>query len=409
MNHHFSSDPKKGSLQDDCKPYDKTRNSIKRVEICYLFHREMDCIGIRFPFDLLISTFIKNMPGVIYSKTHLCYYIKYEPELFNQLIASIKEAGVFPDYKGFNREMSRKANEKKTGIKEIPMEIPVEKISGECKEAIERFAKYLKQMRYSASTVKTYQNALTVFLIFTRKNPNAIGYKDLETFNDQYILKHGYSTSYQNQVINAIKLYFEKYENTQLDINKLERPRKSERLPKVIDKKRVQQLLQSVANKKHQVALMLIYSIGLRAGELINLKISDINGEEKTVTIRHGKGDKDRTLPISERLLILLRTYYKMYKPKIYLIEGQFVGMPYSKRSLSEVFRQQSQRVFGKNDYTLHSLRHSFATHHLEAGVDLRYIQELLGHKSSKTTEIYTHVSIRSLKNIKSLTDDFDI
>jgi integrase/recombinase XerD len=407
MKHDTPSDPSNGSLRHQIN-----NSNIKlnwEVQLIYLWHKDMNCIGIRFHFDSLIKNFIQSLEHIKYSNSHQCYYLKYEKPVFEELIVKFKEAGIYPNYKGFFQDMASYTGNKDFRDEADKINPSAESLSKENQLAIEQFTKYLKLKRYSSSTVKTYKNALTVFLSFAKKNPDTIGYNDLETFNNDYILKQGFSASYQNQVVNAIKLYFAKYENKQLNINLLERPRKSERLPKVIDKKLIQQFIQSIANKKHQMAMMLIYSLGLRMGELINLKLNDINGTDKTVTIRHGKGDKDRVLPISEKTLVMLRTYYKMYKPKIYLIEGQHKGMPYSSRSLSEVFRQHSERVFGKNNFALHSLRHSFATHHLEAGVDLRYIQELLGHKSSKTTEIYTHVTIRSLKNIKSLTDDFDL
>lgn len=381
----------------------------KEVKLEYFFHKDMHCIGIRYPFDPIINEFIKSLKGSKFSKSNKCYYLQYDGGAFRQLIDTLKCAGIYPDYRGYFQNMAIQTNRKSDPKQDKKLTQYPESFNEECHKAIERFARYLKQIRYSNSTIKTYKNALTVFLAYTKKDPQEIAFEDFELFNHEYILKQGYSASYQNQVINAIKLYFEKYQSYSLDINQLERPRKSDRLPKVIDKKRVEQLLQGIGNMKHKMALTLIYGLGLRVGELINMKLEDIDGTQKTATIRQGKGNKDRVLPLSEKQLTMLRNYYKVYKPKIYLIEGQFEGMPYSKRSLSTVFKQQSERVFGRNNYTLHSLRHSFATHNLEAGVDLRYIQELLGHKSSKTTEIYTHVSILSLKNIKTLTDDFDL
>ncbi|MBK9729612.1 MAG: tyrosine-type recombinase/integrase [Saprospiraceae bacterium] len=386
-----------------------TKALPRKVRIQHIFHKNSDCCGIYFQYDKEIIEFIKSLPGLFYSKTYRCYYFFYEDNRFKECIESFHNAGIFPDYRGLSLSIKKRVE---NNIKLTNSTI-LNSNKTDCYESSKNFAdqfgNYLEQLRYSSSTVKTYKNALFVFLNSMNKNPAEIQNVDLEIFNQEYILKQGYSVSYQNQVVNALKLYFEKYQNKLLDINQLERPRKSSRLPKVIDKKQVEQLLKTIANKKHQMALSLIYSLGLRAGELINLKIKDINGNQKTVTIRHGKGDKDRVVPISEKMLIFLRNYYKIYKPKIYLIEGQFEGMPYSIRSLALVFRAQSERILGPNNFTLHSLRHSFATHNLEAGVDLRYIQELLGHKSSKTTEIYTHVSIRSLKNIKSLTDDFEL
>lgn len=141
----------------------------------------------------------------------------------------------------------------------------------------------------------------------------------------------------------------------------------------------------------------------------MNLRLEDIRSRDLVLTIRGGKGDRDRSLPFSENLLKRIRNYYRLYKPQLYLFEGEKAGTKYSARSLSAVFSRASDAIWPGHHYTLHCLRHSFATHNLEAGVDLRYIQELLGHKSSRTTEIYTYVSIRNLRNIKTLTDEFDL
>ncbi len=394
--------PKKGS-------YQSSEIKTNQVQLIYFYHKEMHCIGLHFTCNSILSGFIKNIEGSKYSSSQKCYYLKYEESTFKQLIDIFKMGGIYPDYRGFFQNMEAHSKNQVTNKANKNINPEPTLLCEESNSAIELFTRYLQQKRYGTSTIKTYKNALTVFLTHTKKKPEEIRYEDLELFNHEYILKYGYSTSYQNQVVNAIKLYFEKYQNNHLDITKLERPRKSSRLPKVIDKNNVEKLLKSITNKKHQIALTLIYELGLRSGELINLKLKDINGTDRTVIIRQAKGAKDRILPISEKMLIKLRNYYTICKPKTYLIEGEHQGMPYSQRSLSAVFRQNCDRVFGKGSFVTHSLRHSFATHNMDAGVDLRFIQEMLGHKSSKTTEIYTHVSMRSLKNIKSLTDDFDI
>jgi integrase/recombinase XerD len=378
----------------------------KQIRIYYVFHKNKDCLGFEFPKDDIILRFIKHLSGIKYSKTHRCYYLQEDEIKFDELIKEIRRAGIYPDYRGYFK--NKLSNSKLVNSEHLNKD-SIYTLSEKSQAAITRFENYLRTKRYSYSTIKTYRNGLIVFLAYLKKEIEEIRLEDFETFNTQYILGNKFSTSYQNQVISAIKLYFEKYENQHLDLDHLERPRKSQRLPKVINKQQIETLLKSIPNRKHQTALMMIYGLGLRSGELINLQVNDINGPQKTIIIREGKGNKDRVLPLSEKMLELIRSYYRMYKPKIYLFEGQHEGMPYSARSLSAVFRQCTEKAMGPNPYTLHSLRHSFATHNLEAGVDLRYIQELLGHKSSKTTEIYTHVSIRSLKNIKTLTDDFDI
>lgn len=152
--------------------------------------------------------------------------------------------------------------------------------------------------------------------------------------------------------------------------------------------------------------LSLIYSCGLRCGELLALQPHHIDSKRNIVFIKQSKGKKDRIVPLSPKVLLLLREYYKTYKPKVYLFEGQEVGKPYSDKSLQSVLKQALNKAGIKKPVTLHWLRHSYATHLLESGTDLRYIQELLGHNSSRTTEIYTHVSTKSIQLIKSPFDD---
>ena len=155
--------------------------------------------------------------------------------------------------------------------------------------------------------------------------------------------------------------------------------------------------------------LSVIFSCGLRRGELINMKITDIDSKRNIINIRHGKGDKDRIVPLSEKILTLLREYYKKYRPQEWLFEGSIPGTQYSESSIDKVFKSAKRKARIKILCTLHSLRHCYATHLLEAGTDLRYIQELLGHKHSKTTEIYTHVTTKSIQKIKSPFDDLEL
>ena len=180
-------------------------------------------------------------------------------------------------------------------------------------------------------------------------------------------------------------------------------------MPKVIPIEDVQTFLAGIPNIKHKTALSTIYSLGLRRGELLNLKLEDIDFKRDTVKILNAKGKKDRDLPLPGKLKELLNLYYKQFRPRIWLIEGQKPGISYSPSSLENIFHKYLERVIKNHNFTLHSLRHSYATHLLDMGVDLRIIQELLGHKSSRTTEIYTHVSMKNLRNVKNPMDGFEI
>jgi site-specific recombinase XerD len=188
----------------------------------------------------------------------------------------------------------------------------------------------------------------------------------------------------------------------------VQRPKKEKRLPEVLSEEEVASVLNAVENIKHKAILSLIYSAGLRLGELINLKINDIDSKRMVVNIRQGKGKKDRLSLLSEKVLLLLREYYTVYQPKEWLFEGQFFGQ-YSATSVQKVFRIAKAKAGIKKPATVHTLRHSFATHLLERGTDLRYIQALLGHKNPKTTEIYTHITKKGMEKIKSPFDNLNI
>ena len=274
-------------------------------------------------------------------------------------------------------------------------------------EQIQKFIQWLSSKRYSPSTIKTYSEALKSFLVFYREKAVAeITNEDVVTYNNDHILKNNLSESYQNQIVNAIKLFFTTIRETQIEIAKIHRPKRAKVLPNVLSKEEVKLILNAHSNIKHKAMLSLIYSCGLRRSELIHLKITDIDSNRNIVIIRQSKGKKDRIAPLSTKILEMLRQYYSIYKPKIWLFEGQNGIEQYSDHSLQSVLKQALVKAKISKPVTLHWLRHSYATHLLESGTDLRYIQELLGHNSSKTTEIYTHVSTKSIQQIKSPFDD---
>jgi integrase/recombinase XerD len=268
--------------------------------------------------------------------------------------------------------------------------------------AVHEFIRHMEQLRYSENTIVVYSESLKTFLRFL-DNPelSTITNHDLERFNRDYIIANNYSESYQNQVINAVKLYFSKKQNIRLNLGKIERAGRSSRLPVVLSLEEVESILNSVQNLKHRCMLSLIYSCGLRAGELINLRIADIDSKRMVIHIHEAKRRKDRVVPLSKSVLELLRTYYLDYKPQEYLFNGDS-SPQYSYTSLRKVFHRAVLRSGIRKQCSLHTLRHSYATHLLESGVNLRYIQELLGHNSPKTTMIYTHVSTEGSRRIVS-------
>ena len=273
--------------------------------------------------------------------------------------------------------------------------------------SINTFKRYLLSRRYSPNTINTYSEALKSFLTFCNtKSLQDINNEDVISYNNDFILKNKLSSSYQIQIVNALKLFFKIVKQTSIEIDKIHRPKREKILPNVLSKEEVKAILETPKNIKHKAMLSMIYSCGLRRSELLNLRPSDIDSKRNIVFIKQSKGKKDRITPLSPKILELLRSYYKECSPQTYLFEGREKNTPYSARSLEEVLKKSIKLATINKPVTLHWLRHSYATHLLESGTDLRYIQELLGHNSSKTTEIYTHVSTKNIQQIKSPFDD---
>jgi site-specific recombinase XerD len=221
----------------------------------------------------------------------------------------------------------------------------------------------------------------------------------------EIIEKKQISISQQNQRINAIKFYYEKVLEQEKEFYQIDRPRKERQLPDVLSKEEISLMLKNTQNIKHRCLIAIIYSCGLRRSEVINVKLVDIDSNRMLIKIRGAKGKKDRYVQLTKNILPILREYYKRDKPEIWLFEGSYEKQ-YSAISIYKVVKRAAVKAGIRKRVYPHILRHSFATHHLEQGTDLRYIQEWLGHDSSKTTEIYTHVSQTNFLNIKNPIDD---
>ncbi|MFC6997933.1 tyrosine-type recombinase/integrase [Rufibacter roseus] len=264
-------------------------------------------------------------------------------------------------------------------------------------------------LNYSMNTIRTYHSLLVRFLnAHSQKGLEAISLfreEDINAYHRTMVQAGTYSCSFVNQSINAVKFYYQRVLGRhEVNLNNVERPEKPERLPLVLSKQDVAKILAATDNLKHRCMLQLLYAGGLRIGEVINLKITDVQSARNLLLIRGGKGKKDRTTLLSQKLLENLRTYFKQYRPKEWLFEGQYGGQ-YAVQSIRKVFNAAVLKARIQIKATPHTLRHSFATHLLEQGTDLRYIQTLLGHRNSKTTEIYTHVTTYALDKIVSPLD----
>ncbi|MHC1706091.1 MAG: site-specific tyrosine recombinase/integron integrase [Bacteroidales bacterium] len=276
----------------------------------------------------------------------------------------------------------------------------------ECPDA---YIEKLRVKRYSENTIKTYCDCFREFInYFNNKNLSEITELDIQSYMLYLVEERKISTSYQNQSINAIKFYYEKVQGGPRRVYFIERPRREKVLPVVLSEEEVKRLFKSVTNLKHKCMLILAYSSGLRVNELLNLKAADIDSDRMLIHVKLGKGNKDRVTLLSKSVLLVLREYYKVYKPGDYLFEGQFGGQ-YSERSLNKILKAAVGRADIHKEVTMHTLRHSFATHLLENGTDLRYIQALLGHANPKTTQIYTHITTKGLDQIISPLDRLNL
>ncbi len=257
---------------------------------------------------------------------------------------------------------------------------------------------------YSPSTIATYIGILKKYASFCKEH-NLNPKEDVHPFL-YHIIKSGYSISYQNQVINAVKYYWENILNKDRAFIEIDRPLKDKKLPEVLSLEEVNAIFEACTNFKHLMILKTIYACGLRISEVINLEFKDINSQRLTVRIKNAKGKKDRVVPIPIELIEELRSYYKVYRPYTYLFEGKVSTKTqpkkYSASSIRAIIKRASKRARIRRVITPHTLRHSYATHLYEYGINLRSIQVLLGHSSSKTTEIYTRVSNIHISNTPS-------
>lgn len=274
------------------------------------------------------------------------------------------------------------------------------------KARLHEFVRYLRGKRFSESTVRTYYTHVLDFMIFLEgKELKEVGNRDVERFVEEVCVKRHYAISTHRQVISALKHFSTLFSECRIDELELMRPSRSKMLPEVLSQPEVISLLQNTRNIKHRAVLGLLYSSGLRIGELLDLKLADIDVQRRQVFVRSGKGRKDRYVVLAESFGQLLSNYLMSYQPQVYFVEGKEPGSPYSATSVRSFLRNSCRAAGIRKHVTPHTLRHSYATHLLEQGVDIRYIQELLGHSRPETTMVYTHVTHRDILNIASPLD----
>jgi integrase/recombinase XerD len=278
--------------------------------------------------------------------------------------------------------------------------------SKDYKKCPEEYISKLKELHNSENTLRVYSSAFEQFCNYYKDHPlENISQEQITKYMQHLVVDRKVSSSYHNQAINAIKFYYERVLNGDRKIYLLDRPRKEQKLPVVLNQEEVKQLLKCIDNIKHRALVMLVYSSGLRLSEIVGLKIKDLDSVQMQIRVQQGKGKKDRVTILSERVLEILRRYFQQYQPKEWLFEGADGGQ-YSKRSAQQIVKDAARKAGIKKKISIHTLRHSFGTHLLESGTNLRYIQSLLGHESIKTTEIYTHITLKGFDQLRSPMDD---
>ena len=366
---------------------------VNTITIKSVYYQNTHRLGLYFPYNEELIRLVKKLSDARWSRTHSCWHIADTAGNLEVLYKLMDGKAIINNKMSIERKPEHNVKRKE--------------LSGEKIRKLEEFKEWLTSRRYSANTIKTYTDALERFLeFFSQKAIHEINNEDIIHFNNEYIIKNGYSSSFQNQVVNAVKLFFSVTENVKLELEKIHRPKREKKLPNVLSREEMKAILEPPKNVKQKAMLSLVYACGLRRSELLQLKPADVNSKRHLLMIRQAKGKKDRVVPISDKVIEMLRGYYKMYRPKVWLFEGQKIGEQYSAASLQKVLHNALVAADIKKPVTLHWLRHSYATHLLESGTDTRYIQELLGQKSLKTTKIYTHVTEKSLQKIKSPFDD---
>ena len=382
-----------------------------QITVKAIFHRNSECIFIDFPRNSAVERLVREVPGSRFSQTHKGWYFPCNREAytkFKTLVAGIAD---------IDEEQLRVYLQNRRAVVLSP-EMKVRKqtfnvitensLSEENAYALESLKNILILKGYSQNTIRVYcQEFHQLLRLLGDRSINSLEKKHILSYLLWLLEKKGYSETHAHTAVNALKFYFEKVMNKPREFYDFPRPRKPRSLPSILAQEEFVRIVQHLPNIKHKAMILTCYSAGLRVSEIVSLKVADIDSARMTIHIRCAKGKKDRMVPLSKKLLEVLREYAKEYRPKKFLFEGQD-GNEYSPRSVQAILAEAKQLAGVKKRGSVHSLRHSYATHLLESGTDLRYIQELLGHSSIKTTLLYTHVSIKDIGKIESPLDKLD-
>lgn len=370
----------------------------KTLTLKHLLINKRPCIGFQFNTDKVIEALVRELPFPKWSNEFNMPYIHNTKSNLNLVFEKFRGvAWVNCNY--FFKDKILNHNNEKIDVSWFRRRT----MNDNYRQCPEVYLQKLELKKYANSTVKNYVFCFERFINY---------YKDIELINInendirdylQTLIQEKRSNSYINQTINAIKFYYEIVLGMPNRFYEIERPIKEFKLPNVISKEEIFSIIKHTNNIKHKCIVSLLYSAGLRRSELLNLKLEDIDSKRMLIKIKQAKGNKDRYSVLNKSVLNDLRSYYKTYNPKSYLFENSISGKKYSASSVLSIVVNAAKKANIKQRVTPHMLRHSFATHLLENGTDLRYIQILMGHNSTKTTEIYTHVATNTFIKLKDL------
>jgi len=362
-----------------------------QITLKYKHHNKAEQILIYFKYDDAIINLVRTIPNRKWSSTLKCWYIERSADALNTIQKTLSDYTI-DDSALLNASV-------------LNLKYSASSLTHNQRTILNEFTKYLKGKRYSESTINTYTFLITDFLAYYHQTPlDKLTNRSIELYIEDIYIKRKYSISKQRQFISALKVFKNFYPNTSIEAIELIRPKRDRYLPTVLSKQEVIRLIRVTKNLKHRAVIAIIYSCGFRISELINLELRDIDINRRQILIKSSKGRKDRYVIIAESFLPLLHNYISTYAPKTYFVEGQSKDK-YSPESIRKFLRKSCQLANIYKRVTPHTLRHSYATHLLEDGIDLRYIQELLGHSKPETTMIYTHVAKKDLLTIKSPLD----
>lgn len=387
---------------------------MQTVTLKAFVHRNQECVGVYFTYKAALSLAVRKISGVKWSQTNKCWYLPLNKENVAAITKAVNGIAVinssnlktFLEKKKLVTVTLPKLTNTSTSSKPPLPNAPVYMLGKENLVALEQFIQQLKLKAYSPSTIRTYRNEfLQLLQLLKTKSVDNLTEGDIKRYMAYALEKEHISENTAHSRLNALKFYFEQVLKREKFFWEIPRPKKKQQLPKVISEEKILAGLLDIKNIKHRTILLLAYSAGLRVSEVTSLKVTDINSDRMQININEAKGKKDRVVTLSPAILELLREYYKSYKPKTWLFEGQYSGEHYSSRSAQQIFKEAYKKLGLPSQCSFHSLRHSYATHLLENGTDITYIQKLLGHNDINTTLRYTQVSNRDISKIESPLD----